>query len=103
MNQCYWLTYEINFSFTGKEATGGCLTTNDGPAKNVPCIIPFKFLDVERNGCIIDTDPDDRHWCSVKVDENLDHVGGGSNWGYCQQSCPLITKGELQIKIGWQK
>ena len=97
MNQCYWLTYEINFCFTGENARDGCLTTNDGPAKNVPCIIPFKFLDEERNECI--TDKDGRPWCSVKVDENLDHVGGGSNWGYCQQSCFQKRKGELQFKV----
>ena len=99
MNQCYWLIHEIKFCFTGKEGTSGCLTTNDGPAKNVPCIIPFKFLNIQRNGCITDTDRDGRHWCSVKVDENLEHVGGVSNWGYCQQSCPQITKGELQFQV----
>ena len=94
----------MKYFFKGEEATGGCLTTNEGPAKNVPCIIPFKFLDIQRNGCITDTDGDGRHWCSIKVDENLEHVvERGSNWGYCQQSCPLVTKGELQIKIFWQK
>ena len=29
-------------------------------------------------------------WCSTKVDDKLEHVGGG-NWGYCRQSCPPIT------------
>ena len=89
--------YEIKYCFIVEEATDRCLTTNDGPAKNVPCIIPFKFLDVERNGCI--TDKDGRNWCSVKVDENLEHVGGGNNWGYCRQSCLQIKKGELQFYV----
>ena len=29
-----------------------------------------------------------RWWCSTKVDNNLEHVGAGGNWGYCSPGCP---------------
>ena len=32
-----------------------------------------------------------RFWCSTKVDNNLEHIGGQGNWGFCRQSCPTIT------------
>ena len=66
-----------------------CVTTNDSPTKDTPCAIPFKFQGKLKEGCITETDPDGRHWCSTKVDEKLDHVPGEGNWGYCTDSCPL--------------
>ena len=32
-----------------------------------------------------------RYWCSTKVDDELEHIGGQGNWGFCRQSCPPIT------------
>ena len=32
-----------------------------------------------------------RFWCSTKVDNQLEHVGGQGNWGFCRQSCPPIA------------
>ena len=32
-----------------------------------------------------------RYWCSTKVDNELEHIGGQGNWGFCRQSCPTIT------------
>ena len=66
-----------------------CVTTNDSPTKDTPCAIPFKFLGKLREGCITETDPDGRYWCSTKIDEKLDHIQGEGNWGYCTESCPL--------------
>ena len=69
---------------------GVCSTTVDSPVnKNAPCIIPFKYKGILRKGCITEDDPDGRHWCSTKVDENLLHVRG--NWGYCRSTCPKET------------
>ena len=31
-----------------------------------------------------------RYWCSTKVDDKLQHIGGGGHWAYCSQSCPPI-------------
>ena len=75
----------------------GCRTTNEGPRRNVSCILPFKFEAKLKYGCISDTDPDGRLWCSTKVDENLNHVGGGGHWGYCQPSCPEAGVNICQI------
>ena len=67
-----------------------CLTTNDGPQKNASCILPFKFKGKLKSNCINDQDPDGRFWCSTKVDNDLNHIGGQGNWGYCGSSCPTI-------------
>ena len=32
-----------------------------------------------------------RYWCSTKVDNDLEHIAGQGNWGFCRQSCPPIT------------
>ena len=68
---------------------GVCSTTVDSPVnKNAPCIIPFKYKGILRKGCITEDDPDGRHWCSTKVDDNLLHIAGQGNWGYCRPTCP---------------
>ena len=41
-----------------------------------------------KKSTVSDLDPNDRFWCSTKVDENKDHVSGGGFWGYCSESCP---------------
>jgi hypothetical protein len=68
-----------------------CFTTNDSPCKNALCVFPFKFNGVIKNTCINDTDPDGKYWCSTKVDDNLEHIGGQGNWGFCRKSCPLLN------------
>jgi len=68
-----------------------CLTTNDSPDKNAECKFPWKFNGKTLNGCTDETDPDGKFWCSTKVDDKLEHIGGQGNWGFCRQSCPPIT------------
>ena len=66
-----------------------CLTTNkDSPTPNAPCVFPFKFDNKLRDGCITDKDPDGKYWCSTKVNDDFEHIGGGGNWGFCGGSCP---------------
>ena len=66
-----------------------CRTTSDSPSPNVPCSFPFKFQGKLRSGCITDTDPDDRFWCSTQTDDNFQHIPGQGFWGYCQtRNCP---------------
>ena len=68
------------------------MTTNDSPDKNATCVFPFKFNGELKNGCITDTDPDGRYWCSTKVNpRTLEHIGGQGKWGFCQNSCPSIV------------
>ena len=71
------------------DVLGGCITTSDSLGdKNASCIIPFKYKGILKNGCITEDDPDGRYWCSTRVDDNLMHVSGEGNWGYCRSSCP---------------
>jgi len=65
-----------------------CLTTSEGPKRQTECKIPWKFNGKLINGCTTETDPDGRWWCSTKIDNDLEHIGGGGNWGYCSLDCP---------------
>merc|ERR1719219_1746727 len=67
-----------------------CRTTSDSPRKEIECKLPWKFNGKLLNGCTDETDPDGRYWCSTKIDAELEHVGGGGNWGYCDQNCPPL-------------
>jgi hypothetical protein len=31
-----------------------------------------------------------RQWCSTKVDQFNEHIGGENNWGFCQKSCLIL-------------
>ena len=66
-----------------------CFTTNDSKSPNTPCSFPFRFQGKLRRGCITEADPDRRHWCSTKTDQNLNHIAGQGYWGYCRRrNCP---------------
>ena len=30
-----------------------------------------------------------RFWCSTKINQDLEHIGGQGNWGYCGINCGL--------------
>merc|ERR1719228_1215126 len=51
------------------------------------CRFPFKFQNKAYASCTTDFDPDNRAWCSTKVDSNGVHVSGEGEFGYCPQSC----------------
>ena len=79
-----------------------CRTNNDGPSKNVPCVLPFAFKGKDHHKCIWDKDGS---WCSTKVDKFAIHIGGGNFWGYCNPNCPMGNKpkGKYQVKSAIQK
>ena len=77
---------------TGTLIDSQCSTTSDSLDKNAKCIFPWKFKGILRQECITETDPDDRHWCSTNVDDDLEHIGGLGNWGFCSPtSCPPLN------------
>ena len=82
---------------TTASTSNQCLTTNDSPTPNAPCVFPWRFQDDRlRQGCINDTDPDGKYWCSTKTDpQSLEHIGGEGNWGFCTNSCPPINQGTI--------
>ena len=69
-----------------------------------PCIFPFQYLGQTFYNCTILKDPDDKPWCSTKVDEDGTHVTSGGYWGHCGQDCveKEVTdlKSELSFKEG---
>merc|ERR1712123_88414 len=51
------------------------------------CKFPFKFRNKVFASCTTDFDPDDRPWCSTKLDRGGVHVPGEGEFGYCPDSC----------------
>jgi len=49
----------------------------------MPCIFPFSFRGKIFDECTTFSDPDEKLWCSTKVDENGLHVSAGKYWGHC--------------------
>ena len=73
----------------GAGSTTQPCTTIGGPDAGQPCQLPFIFNDVTRNGCITESDPEGRAWCSTRVDSEGRHVAGGDHWAHCDPECPM--------------
>jgi len=71
------------------QQSGGCRTVA-GPAQGQVCQFPFVFGDKVRNGCITDSDPEGKFWCSTKVDVQGNHIANGDNWAHCSADCPGV-------------
>ena len=69
-----------------------CLTTSDSKDPRQPCIFPFKFKGTKYNGCPPDPEVAGRRWCSTAVDNRGNHITGGNNFGFCEESCPHHKK-----------
>ena len=52
-----------------------------------PCIFPFKYGGATYKTCTNVKDPDEKPWCSTKVDADGKHVHPGGYWGHCGQDC----------------
>ena len=65
--------------------------TVSGADPNKPCIFPFTTNTGQTwNTCTIVDDPSAPAWCSTKVDDQGNHIGGQGNWGNCDVSkCPM--------------
>ena len=61
-----------------------------------PCIFPFQYLGQTFNNCTILKDPENKPWCSTKVDEDGTHVTSGGFWGHCGQDC--VEKDLIELK-----
>ena len=70
-----------------------CNVTNDeGPQKNTPCVFPFRIKGTIYKECTNEKDPDNKFWCSTKVDENGEHIGGQENFGFCHEDCNFAVQ-----------
>jgi len=55
----------------------------------IDCVFPFKYNDITYNGCITIKDPENKPWCSTKVDPATKiHISGTGDWGHCNPNCP---------------
>ena len=56
--------------------TGNCRTVA-GPSPGMKCIFPFTVGEVTHMACTTRfLNPEDTPWCSTKVDDNGNHIGG---------------------------
>ena len=58
------------------------------------CVFPFIYGGKSYDKCT--TEGHDQPWCSTKVDEEGNHIGGRGNWGNCNETCSIID-GKYQI------
>ena len=68
-----------------------CHTESDGPSAgaNKPCIFPFRYDGISYNTCTyVNSDNENKPWCSTRVDNNRNHVPGGGHYGNCGPKCP---------------
>ena len=70
-----------------------------------PCIFPFTFLGQILTECTILKDPEDKPWCSTKVDNTGNHITSRGYWGHCGRECDQTQSeyqnAELSLKDGW--
>ena len=84
------LAQQRDFRLSPQSEGKSCRTVvGEGPVQSQGkfCQFPFTFQGRVRTGCISDTDPDGRLWCSTKVDRAGVHVGQAGHWGYCPPYC----------------
>ena len=72
---------------SGDDNGDKCMT-DGGADPNKPCIFPLKFNGGTHYACIWDPmDSSAAAWCSTKVDDQGNHIGGQGNWGNCGSDC----------------
>merc|ERR1719210_1519988 len=104
------LLYAVFGILLMQQAFGQTNSRQCNTIEDKPCVFPFKFKDKTFFGCTIFSDPDDRFWCSTKVDEDGNHVVGQDEYGYCSDECfdknnsnrrtPSTRKGSSKPKSG---
>ena len=65
----------------------GCSVIEDKSQEVKPCILPFIYYGKTMRQCTPQEDPDNKPWCSTKVDAYGNHISDGGNWGHCGQDC----------------
>lgn len=77
-----------------------CLTNEEGPVKNKPCVFPFILNGRKYTKCTKDYDARKRPWCSTQVDEMGIHMPKRGQWGYCNNDCKDIVQQE-EVGNSW--
>ena len=63
--------------------------TNGGSKVGKKCVIPFKYGNVFRHGCVVESNHNNRPWCAVARDSNGVGAYIPGEWGYCPSACKL--------------
>lgn len=77
-----------------------CSVIEKKSSKSQPCIFPFKYYGSTYDACTDVNDPDNKLWCSTKVDQDGNHDQSGGHWGHCGQDCsarPLKQNPEFSV------
>ena len=91
LHKTLFLSLLSNFFAILKYCKGNCFTTvvKDGKsAIGSQCMFPFIHKGVQYQRCTYENSGDNQPWCSLKVDENGEHVSGQGRWGVCGKHCP---------------
>jgi len=64
------------------------VSTDPSSSTTVPCVFPFIYSGKTYNSCTTEGHPEQKPWCSTKVDSQGKHVLGGGHWGLCGKGCP---------------
>merc|ERR1711931_432658 len=70
---------------TATTTEGNCVTTSGFPGAGSSCVFPFTIDGKTYNGCTTYFDPENKPWCSTKVDSNGGYITG--YWGHCNSAC----------------
>ena len=90
-----YLAYFLLFASVDNISGQECYVAKEkdpGVVTQESCIFPFTYKGVTYNTCTYVDHPEQKEWCSTKVDENGVHVSGGNNWGECRGPCPRERK-----------
>ncbi len=61
-----------------------CKVNEQGTGVRWPCQFPFVFQSKTFTSCTNLADPDEKLWCSTRVDpDTRQHITGRGFWGYC--------------------
>jgi len=62
-----------------------CNVQESGSKTRQRCKFPFKFKGKTFRSCTKFEDPDEKLWCSTKVDDDGKHIGKKGFWGHCEK------------------
>ena len=71
------------------QLTSSCEVRQQSNDQTTPCQFPFILGNTTYYGCTSHLDPEGKLWCSTKTNDQSEHIGQKSFWGYClDPNCP---------------
>ena len=71
------------------QLSSSCEVKQQSNDQTTPCQFPFILGNTTYYGCTTYLDPDGKLWCSTRTNDQSEHIGQKSFWGYClNPSCP---------------